>query len=200
MRKLYDELIQQKPKDMAKTLEDICFKFPNPETHLPTIVPASHFEKEFGQEIEKTVSQAVSLKFLSIMYDQLNVFRTENPDLFYKALICLDNGLNPKKIRMPEQIALNYTYDYMEEFQAQCKKEKQPFHFFNQNISEQYKKGLTDQNIQARKMDLSNFLESEEAREFNNVQNIAEKQFQNFDNDTNSIEEDMDDIEHDDYY
>ena len=56
MRKFYDDFIQQKPKEMAKTLEDIVFKYPNPETHQPTKVPASHFEKEFGQEVERAIS------------------------------------------------------------------------------------------------------------------------------------------------
>ena len=51
-------------------------------------------------------------------------------------------GLNPKDLRIPEQIALNYTYDYMEEYKLQCKKEKQPFHFFNHNINEQYSFGI----------------------------------------------------------
>ena len=55
MRKVYDEFIQQKPKEMSKTLEDIAFKYINPETQQPTKVPAAHFEKELGQEIERAI-------------------------------------------------------------------------------------------------------------------------------------------------
>lgn len=72
MRKFYDDFIQSKPKEMAKLIEDMTFKYLNPESQQPTRVPATHYEKELGQEIERTVSQAVSLRFLTIMYDQIS--------------------------------------------------------------------------------------------------------------------------------
>ena len=34
----------------------------------------------------------------------------------------MDNNLNPKDLRMPEQIAMNHTYDYIEEKQIQERK------------------------------------------------------------------------------
>lgn len=196
MRKFYDDFIQQKPKEMSKTLEDIVFKYTNPETHQPTKVPASHFEKEFGQEVERAISQSVNRQFLSIMYGQLNALKKDNEQLFYQALICIDNNLNPKDLRLSEQIAINHTYDYIQEKQ---KVEKKEFHFFNQEISNEYHRAITDPNIQAEAMEISNFLETQESIELNRIKNKADEQYQNYENDNSYNEEEMDDIEHD-YY
>lgn len=196
MRKFYDDFIQQKPKEMSKTLEDIVFKYTNPETHQPTKVPASHFEKEFGQEVERAISQSVNRQFLSIMYGQLNALKKDNEQLFYQALICIDNNLNPKDLRLSEQIAINHTYDYIQEKQ---KVEKKEFHFFNQEISNEYHRAITDPNIQAEAMEISNFLENQESIELNRIKNKADEQYQNYENDNSYNEEEMDDIEHD-YY
>ncbi len=196
MRKFYDDFIQQKPKEMSKTLEDIVFKYTNPETHQPTKVPASHFEKEFGQEVERAISQSVNRQFLSIMYGQLNALKKDNEQLFYQALICIDNNINPKDLRLSEQIAVNHTYDYIQEKQRTEKKE---FHFFNQEISNEYHKAITDPNIQAEAMEISNFLENQESIELNRIKNKVDEQYQNYEN-NNSYDEEMDDIEHDDYY
>ena len=185
MRKFYDDFIQSKPREMAKLMEDMTFKYLNPESQQPTRVPAAHYEKELGQEIERTVSQAVSLRFLTIMYDQLNLFKKENEDLFYKALICMDNNLNPKDLRISEQIALNHSYEVLQNKQVE---EKRKFHFFNQEIVDEYKKGLTDPNLQAHAMEVSNFMEREEERELNNNQpSFHEEEY----------EEDQDDMDYD---
>lgn len=197
MRKFYDDFIQQKPKEMSKTLEDIVFKYTNPETHQPTKVPASHFEKEFGQEVERAISQSVNRQFLSIMYGQLNALKKDNEQLFYQALICIDNNINPKDLRLSEQIAINHTYDYIQEKQ---KVEKKEFHFFNKEISNEYHRAITDPNIQAEAMEISNFLENQESIELNRIKNKVDEQYQNHENDNSYNEEEMDDIEHDDYY
>ncbi len=197
MRKFYDDFIQQKPKEMSKTLEDIVFKYTNPETHQPTKVPASHFEKEFGQEVERAISQSVNRQFLSIMYGQLNTLKKDNEQLFYQALICIDNNINPKDLRLSEQIAINHTYDYIQEKQ---KVEKKEFHFFNKEISNEYHRAITDPNIQAEAMEISNFLENQESIELNRIKNKVDEQYQNHENDNSYNEEEMDDIEHDDYY
>ena len=197
MRKFYDDFIQQKPKEMSKTLEDIVFKYTNPETHQPTKVPASHFEKEFGQEVERAISQSVNRQFLSIMYGQLNALKKDNEQLFYQALICIDNNINPKDLRLSEQIAINHTYDYIQEKQ---KVEKKEFHFFNKEISNEYHRAITDPNIQAEAMEISNFLENQESIELNRIKNKVDEQYQNHENDNSYNEEEMDDIEHDYYY
>ena len=117
MRTVYDEVLQMKPKELSKTMEDMTFKFMNPETNQPTRVPASHYEKELSHEIERAIVQTTNRQFLTIMYNQLNALKKEDPKYFFQALICMDNNLNPKDLRMPEQIAMNHTYDYIEEKQ-----------------------------------------------------------------------------------
>lgn len=191
MRKFYDEFIQSKPKEMAKLMEDMTFKFINPKTQQPTKVPAAHYEKELGQEIERTISQAVSLKFLSIMFEQLNLFKKENEDLFYKALICMDNGLNPKDLRISEQIALNHAYDILQNKQLE---EKRKFRFFNTEITEEYRKGLTDPDIQAAAMEISNLLENQESRELNRME--RQQDSSKFP-DESEFEEEQDDMDYD---
>ena len=40
MRKQYDDFTQLKLKDMSKTISDMTYKYINPETQTPTVVPA----------------------------------------------------------------------------------------------------------------------------------------------------------------
>lgn len=194
MRKVYDEIIQQKPKDMAKTLEDIAYKYINPDTQLPTKVPASHFEKELGIEVERAINQAVSQKFLSIMYTELNALMKDNKELFYKALLCIDNNLNPKDLRMPERIALSRTYDYLVEKKATEKKE---FHFLNQDIATEYRRAITDPDIQAQAMEISNLLENQETRDLNSIENQSDLNNSNISNE--SLEDEDLDMDYDSY-
>ena len=98
-----------------------------------------HFEKELGQVVEREITQSVNRQFLSIIYSQLNSIKKDNEKLFYEALICIDNNLNPKDLRIPEQIAIGYTYDYIQEKQRVEKKE---FRFFNQDITDEFNKTI----------------------------------------------------------
>lgn len=167
MRKVYDEFIQQKPKEMSKTLEDIAFKYINPETQQPTKVPAAHFEKELGQELERAIAQGTSRKFLSIMFTELSNLKKEDEKYFYQALICIDNNLNPKDLRISDQISLDYTYNFIMEKQ---KTEKKEFRFLDQEISREYDKSKSDPSIQATAMEISNLLENQETRELNRIE------------------------------
>lgn len=196
MRTVYDEIIQQKRKDMAKTLEDITYKYINPDTQQPTKVPAGHFEKELGIEVERAINQAVSQKFLSIMYNELNALMKDNKELFYKALLCIDNNLNPKDLRISEQIALNHTYDYLVEKKTTEKKE---FHFLNQDIAMEYRKAITDRDIQAQAMEISNLLENQETRDLNSIENQGGLNNSNISNESIGIEDEDLDMDYDSY-
>ena len=192
MRTVYDEVLQMKPKELSKTMEDMTFKFMNPETNQPTRVPASHYEKELSHEIERTIVQTTNRQFLTIMYSQLNALKKEDPKYFFQALICMDNNLNPKDLRMPEQIAMNHTYDYIEEKQIQ---ERKQFRFFNQDITNEYQRAISDPSIQAEYMELSNYLENQESRELNR---IKEEDLSNETvKDNNDLEEYEDEYERD---
>ena len=52
--------------------------------------------------------------------------------------------LNPKDLRINEQISLSYTYDYMEDKQ---KVEKKNFHLLNEDIVNTFKDSLEDQTL-----------------------------------------------------
>lgn len=192
MRKMYDDFIQQKPKEMAKTMSDMTNKYINPETNQPTQVPASHYEKELGYEIERSIAQETNRQVLTIMYNQLNALKKDNPKHFYQTLICMDNNLNPKDLRIPEQVAMNHTYDFLEQ---QQRVEKKNFRFLNQDISEEYRKAISDPNLQARYVEASNFLENEESRELNRIKDEDLKSFnkqdmQNNDDYSKDLDED----------
>lgn len=192
MRTVYDEVLQMKPKELSRTMEDMTFKFMNPETNQPTRVPASHYEKELSHEIERAIVQTTNRQFLTIMYNQLNALKKEDPKYFFQALICMDNNLNPKDLRMPEQIAMNHTYDYIEEKQIQ---ERKQFRFFNQDITNEYQRAISDPSIQAEYMELSNYLENQESRELNR---IKEEDLSNETvKDNNDLEEYEDEYERD---
>ena len=104
----------------------------------------------------------------------------------------MDNNLNPKDLRIPEQVAMNHTYDFLEQ---QQRVEKKNFRFLNQDISEEYRKAISDPNLQARYVEASNFLENEESRELNRIKDEDLKSFnkqdmQNNDDYSKDLDED----------
>lgn len=145
MRKQYDEFIQLKQKDMSKTISDMTFTYINPETQQPTRVPPAHYEKILDQVAEKYVGEFTSRQFLSIMYNQLNALKKEDEKYFQQALLCMDMGINPKDLRMDEQIAITLTYDYMDNKQ---KTEKKNFHLLSEDIVKNYNEFKTNPVIQ----------------------------------------------------
>ena len=57
------------------------------------------FESFFHPQIhkcftEKYMSDVTSWQMLAIMFNQLSSLRKENPDYFYKALVCMDLNVN----------------------------------------------------------------------------------------------------------
>lgn len=162
MRKTYDDFIQLKPKDMSKAISDMTFEFINPETQQPTVVPSSHFEKILSQFQEQYISDVVTTKMLSIIYDQLIALRKENEKYFQQALLCMDMGINPKDLRHDEQIAIEYTYDYMCEKQ---KLERKDYHFINQDIVYAFKEAKENRNLQAQVVKFSNELKNTKSTE-----------------------------------
>ena len=107
MRKQYDDFTQLKLKDMSKSISDMTYKYINPETKTPTVVPATHYEKILDQITEKYMSDITSRQFLTIMYNQLLALKKEDEKYFNQALLCLDLNLNPKDLRLNEQIAID---------------------------------------------------------------------------------------------
>ena len=93
------------------------------------------------------------------MFNQLSALKKEDEKYFNQALLCLDMGLNPKDLRINEQISLSYTYDYMEDKQ---KVEKKNFHLLDEDIVNVFNNSLNDPNLQSKVIRLSNIFEEKE--------------------------------------
>lgn len=153
MRKQYDDFTQLKLKDMSKSISDMTYKYINPETNTPTRVPANHYEKILDQVTEKYMSDITSRQFLTIMFNQLSSLKKEDEKYFNQALLCMDMGLNPKDLRIDEQIALEYTDEFIEDKKNY---EKKNFHFLASDIIDTYKETKNNPTLQAQVVRESN--------------------------------------------
>lgn len=156
MRRQYDDFTQLKLKDMSKSISDMTYKYINPETDKPTKVPPAHYEKILDQVTEKYMADITSRQFLTIMYNQLNGLKKEDEKYFQQALICIDLGLNPKDLRIDEQIALEYTNEFLNERKQVLKKDN---HILDQSIIDFYNDTKENPDIQSHAVKESNKLE-----------------------------------------
>lgn len=156
MRKQYDDFTQLKLKDMSKSISDMTFKYINPETNEPTRVPSSHYEKILDQVTEKYMSDITSRQFLTIMYNQLTALKKEDEKYFNQALLCMDLGLNPKDLRIDEQISIEFTNNYIEDKKSFDKKN---FHFLSEDIINSYEESKNDPQLQSAIIRQSNEVE-----------------------------------------
>ena len=167
MRKQYDDFTQMKLKDMCKNISDMTYTYINPDTQEPTKVPASHYEKILAQVKEQYIDEITTRQFLTIMYNQLSALKKEDEKYFQQAMLCIDLGINPKDLRINEQIALGYTYDFLEDKQ---KTEKKNFHFLNQDIVDTYNESKDNPIIQAQALQItkneSNYDDKEDEIDF----------------------------------
>lgn len=164
MRKQYDDFTQLKIKDMSKSISDMTYKYINLETQAPTKVPPAHYEKILDQVTEKYMSDITSRQFLTIMYNQLSSLKKEDEKYFNQALLCMDLGLNPKDLRIDEQIAIEYTNDFIEDKKSMEKKE---FHFLDKDIVESFNEAKNNPALQAQVVRESNKFEEREDSMFN---------------------------------
>lgn len=156
MRKQYDDFTQLKLKDMSKSISDMTYRYINPDTQEPTKVPAVHYEKILDQVTEKYMSDITSRQFLTIMYNQLNALKKEDEKYFNQALLCMDIGLNPKDLRINEQIAIEYINSFINDKKNY---EKKNFHFLSSDIIEAYDEAKSDTRLQTMVVRDSNKLE-----------------------------------------
>jgi len=158
MRKQYDDFTQMKSKDMCKAISDMTYTYINPETNSPTVVPASHYEKILNKVKEEYISEITSRQFLTIMYNQLTALKKEDDKYFQQALLCMDLGINPKDMRVDEQISLTMTYDYISQKQ---KEEKKDYHFLDYDVINAYNDTKNNPIIQAQVIKMQNEYEDE---------------------------------------
>ena len=163
MRKQYDDFTQLKLKDMSKSISDMTYKYINPETQAPTKVPPQHYEKILDQVTEKYMADITSRQFLTIMYNQLLALKKEDEKYFNQALLCMDIGLNPKDLRLDEQIALEYSNGFIEDKKIA---EKKDFHFLDTDIVSSFEEAKNNQALQAQIVRESNKYEDRENNMF----------------------------------
>ena len=160
MRKQYDDFTQLKLKDMSKSISDMTFKYINPETNEPTRVPSSHYEKILDKVTEKYMSDITSRQFLTIMYNQLTALKKEDEKYFNQALLCMDLGLNPKDLRIDEQISIEFVNNYIEDKKNFDKKN---FHFLSEDIINSYEESKNNPQLQSAVIRQSNDIEFRES-------------------------------------
>ena len=163
MRKQYDDFTQLKLKDMSKSISDMTYKYINPETQSPTKVPPQHYEKILDQVTEKYMADITSRQFLTIMYNQLSALKKEDEKYFNQALLCMDIGLNPKDLRLDEQIALEYSNGFIEDKKIA---EKKDFHFLDTDIVSSFEEAKNNPALQAQIVRESNKYEDRENNMF----------------------------------
>ena len=123
-------------------------------------------DKEVLYETINNLSQQVAMLSVdkAVLLAQLNLLKKEDERYFREALICLDMGLNPKDMRIEEQVALNYASDFVVERQAELKKD---FHFLSEEIVDAYRYGKEDRFIQSTAIKESNDIESNDIEGLN---------------------------------
>ena len=171
MRKQYDDFTQLKLKDMSKSISDMTYKYINPETQAPTKVPPQHYEKILDQVTEKYMADITSRQFLTIMYNQLSALKKEDEKYFNQALLCMDLGLNPKDLRLDEQIALEYSNDFLEEKKAS---EKKDFHFMDKDIIVSFDEAKNNPALQAQVVRESNKYKDRESNTSNKIEFVRD--------------------------
>lgn len=156
MRKTYDDFTQLKVKDMCKYISDMTYEYISEETKAPTKVPPAHYEKILNRVAEQQLADVTSRQFLVIMYNQLSALKKEDEKYFNQALLCMDLGLNPKDLRINEQIAIEYTNDFIND-----KKdiEKKDYHFLSEDVIEAFNEAKDNPTLQAQVVRQSNRLE-----------------------------------------
>lgn len=163
MKKQYDEFVKLNIKDMSKAMSDLTFEFINPETKKPTIVPAKHYESKLECITEQYITDITKQQFLTIMFNQLSALKKEDERYFNQALMCIDLGLNPKDLRINEQIAIEYTYGFLEQKKSI---EKKNFHFLSQDIVDTYNDSKNNTLLQSQVIRDTKLKEEQEYRQF----------------------------------
>lgn len=105
------------------------------------------------------MSDITSRQFLTIMYTQLNNLKKEDEKYFNQALLCMDLGLNPKDLRIDDQIAIEYSNSFIEDKKNY---EKKNYHFLSEDIINSYIEAKNDPNLQASVVRESNRFEEKE--------------------------------------
>lgn len=115
MKKQFEDFQKMKIKEACKAIEDMTFSFINPTTKEPTFVPAKHYENILNKTVEQFIDQNLQVEMLNNVYKQLKFLQEEYGKDFMRSLICLDLGIKPSDISLQQSIALQATYNDIEQ-------------------------------------------------------------------------------------
>lgn len=77
----------------------------------------------------------LKLKDMSKSISDMTFLKKEDEKYFNQALLCMDLGLNPKDLRIDEQISIEFANNYIEDKKNFDKKN---FHFLSEDIINSY--------------------------------------------------------------
>lgn len=153
MKKKYEDFTKLKIKDMCKVISDMTYTYLQPDTHKPTEVPSKHYETILSEPIEEMITETIKLQQLELIYTNLVEMQKTYKEDFYKSLICIECGLNPKDLSIQERIGLDEIYAEVDD---KLKNEKKTFIFLNENVINNFKKYTRDKNLHSSKFMITN--------------------------------------------
>ena len=145
MKKQFEDFQKMKIKEACKAIEDMTFSFINPTTKEPTFVPANHYENILNKTVEQFIDQNLQVEMLNNVYKQLKFLQEEYGKDFMRSLICLDLGIKPSDMSLQQSIALQATYNDIEQSKETNKKN---YHYLSEDIVNKYQEALNDKELQ----------------------------------------------------
>ena len=145
MKKQFEDFQKMKIKEACKAIEDMTFSFINPTTKEPTFVPAKHYENILNKTVEQFIDQNLQVEMLNNVYKQLKFLQVEYGKDFMRSLICLDLGIKPSDMSLQQSIALQATYNDIEQSKETNKKN---YHYLSEDIVNKYQEALNDKELQ----------------------------------------------------
>lgn len=146
MNKQFDMFVKMKIKELCENISRMTYAYVNPETKLPTVVPASHYRNILDQPVEVMVNDQIKRQFLNIMYKQMKALKEEEPSLFMETLLLMDLNKTPDSLSLNEEAALKLTVDKLSELE---KEKKKGFHLLDQNYLDSFNETKSNQELMA---------------------------------------------------
>lgn len=159
MRNNFDDFQKMKIKEACKTISDMTYTYIDPNTKLPTEVPAKHYEGILSKTVEQALDESIKMQMLNNVYKQLVFLQQEYGKDFIKSLLCLDCGIKPLDMTVVQTIALEETYVFVEN---QKNEQKRNFHFLDQLFINKYTEVFADKEYHARLLGQSDEVQEEE--------------------------------------
>lgn len=122
-KKKYEEFIKLPADKMAQTISDVTYMYKETE------VPKAHYKKFLDEIIEEQMDQILTQSIVGVYVKTLKQMIDDSPQLFFKALMCIDKKVKPENMRPQEWNALEITsLEFMakaKEYKGYLKKELQ---------------------------------------------------------------------------